>query len=240
MANSGQLFFETFRDGVANMVVAPSVFPQNQWVHVAAVNDGNGMGFLYINGVLVASGPQFVPATVTRTQQWVARSNYAADAFYQGYMEELHIWNTARTAAQIQMDMNELTGNEDGLVLYYPMDEAGGSTVFDRTANHYDATLTSTSAGDQPAWVADAGPGPGRAVATFTSGDPAARPSDFTVMIDWGDGHHSPGTVAPNGRGGFTVSGSNTYAKRGKYTVTVEIIDKFGNMAMVESMAEVV
>src|SRR5262249_14209664 len=152
---SGRLYFETYRNGQTIQLVAPAVFPQNQWVHVAAVNDGNGMGFLYINGVLVASGPQMIPATVTRTQQWVARSAYPADAFFAGSMEELHVWNTARTAAEIQRDMNELTGDEPGLVLYYPLDEAGGNTAFDRTANRYDGTLTSTAAGDQPAWVAD-------------------------------------------------------------------------------------
>src|SRR5262249_1025561 len=139
----------------------------------------------------------------------------------------------------IQMDMNELTGNEPGLVLYYPIDEGSGSTAFDSTANHYDGTLTSTSAGDQPAWVADPGPGPGRVVATFTSGHPAAEPSDFAVMIDWGDGQQSSGTVTPDGRGGFNVSGSNTYAEPRTYTITVEITDRFGNMATAQSTADV-
>jgi hypothetical protein len=138
------------------------------------------------------------------------------------------------------MDMNQLVGNEPGLALYYPLDEGSGGTAFDRTANHYDGILTSIGVGDQPAWVADPGPGPGRVVATFTSGDPVARPSDFTVTIDWGDGHRSTGVVAPDGRGGFYVTGSNTYAARRRYTVIVEITDKFGNMAMVESTAEVV
>jgi hypothetical protein len=236
---SGRLYFETYRNGATIQLVAPAVFPQNQWVHVAAVNDGNGMGFLYINGTLVASGPQMIPDTVTRTQQSVVRSAYAADAFFAGSMEELHIWNTVRTTAQIQMDMNELTGNEPGLVLYYPMDEAAGGTAFDRTANHYDGTLTSTGAGDQAAWVMDAGPGSGRVLATFTSGDSSATAGNFTAMIDWGDGHMSSGTVTPNGQGGFNVSGSNTYAEPGTYTITVEVTDRFGNMATAQSTADV-
>jgi hypothetical protein len=239
LGGSGRLYFETYRNGITIALAAPGVFPQNQWVHVAAVNDGNGMGFLYINGVLVASGQQLIPATVTRTQQWIARSNYFSDAFFAGSMEEIHIWNTVRSAAQVQMDMTQLTGNEPGLVLYYALDEGSGSTAFDRTANHYDGTLTSIGAGDQPAWAADPGPGPGRVVATFTSGDPAAQPSDFTVTIDWGDGHTSAGIVAPDGRGGFNVSGSNTYAAPGTYTITVTVMDAFGNLAMAESTAEV-
>jgi hypothetical protein len=237
--NSGRLYWETYRNGTSIQLVSPTVFPQNQWVHVAAVNDGNGMGFLYINGVLVASGPQMIPATVTRTEQWVGRSAYAGDAFFGGAMEELHIWSTVRSTAQIQMDMNQLTGNEPGLVLYYPMDEAAGSTAFDGTANHYDGTLTSTSAGDRAAWVADPGPGPGRAVATFTSSDPSATASTFTATIDWGDGHHSAGTIAPNGRGGFSVSGRNTYATPGTYSINVVVTDATGGSGTGQGTANV-
>jgi hypothetical protein len=239
MANTGHLYFETYRNGQTIALVTPTVFPQNQWVHVAAVNDGNGMGFIYINGVLAASGPQMIPATVTRTQQWVARSNYPADSFFQGSMEELHIWNTVRSASEVQTDMTQLTGNEPGLAAYYPVDEASGNTAFDRTANHYNATLTSTLAGDQPAWVADPGPGPGRNVATFTSGDQSATASSFTATITWGDGHTSPGTVAPDGRGGFTVSGSNTYDQPGTYPTTVTVTDAFGGTGMGQGTATV-
>src|SRR5262249_52504639 len=174
-----------------------------------------------------ASGPQLVPATVTRMEQWVGRSAYASDAFFSGSMEELHIWSTVRSAAQIQTDMNQLTGNEPGLVLYYPLDEGSGKTAFDRTANHYDGTLTSIGAGDQPGWLADPGPGPGRVLATFTSGDPAAKPGDFTVTIHWGDGGQSTGVVTSDGRGGFYITGSHTYKARRSSTVTVEITDKF-------------
>jgi hypothetical protein len=239
MGNSGHLYFETYRNGQTIMLVTPMVFPQNQWVHVAAVNDGNGMGFIYINGVLVASGAQMIPATVTRTEQWVARSAYAADAFFPGSIEELHIWNTVRSGAQVQMDMNQLTGAAPGLVLYYPLDEGSGNTAFDRTAGHYNGTLTSTMAGDQPAWVADAGPGPGRVVATFTSADSSATASSFTAQITWGDGHQSAGTIAPNGLGGYSVSGSNTYAEEGSYPVRVTVTDAFGSMGMAQGTANV-
>src|SRR5262249_18802758 len=157
-----------------------------------------------------------------------ARSNYPADAFFRGSLEGLQIWNTARSRAQIRMDMNELTGKEPGLRAYYPMDEASGNLAFDRTANGFHATLTSTMPGDQPAWVADPGGGPGRAVATFTTGDPAAQPSDFTATITWGDGQRSAGTITSNGRGGFNVTGSNRYAAADTYTILVEVRDALG------------
>jgi hypothetical protein len=227
MANSGRLYFETYRNGQTIALATPTVFPQNQWVHVAAVNDGNGAGSIYINGVLVITGPQIVPATVVRTQQYVGRSNYPADAFFSGSIEDLHIWNSARSASQIHTDMNQVTGNEPGLVLDYPLDEGSGTTAYDRTAGRYNGTLLSTTTGDQPAWIADPGPGSGRVVATFTSANPSATAANFTAMITWGDGHQSPGTITPNGQGGWSVSGSNAYAQPGTYPISVVVTDQF-------------
>jgi hypothetical protein len=60
-------------------------------------------------------------------------------------------------------------------------------------------------------------------VASFSDANPNAQASDFTAQIDWGDGQVSSGTVASDGHGHFTVSGSNTYAADGTYTVTVSI-----------------
>jgi hypothetical protein len=239
MANSGRLYFETYRNGQTIALVTPTVFPQNQWVHVTAVNDGNGTGYIYINGVLVVSGPQMVPATVVRTQQYVGRSNYPADAFFSGSIEDLHIWNSARSVSQIRTDMNQVTGSEPGLVLDYPLDEGEGRTAYDRTASGYNGTLLSTTAGDQPAWVADAGPGSGRVVATFSSANLSATAANFTAAITWGDGHQSAGTITPNGQGGFNVTGSNTYTQPGTYPVTVVVTDAFNSMGTGHGTANV-
>jgi hypothetical protein len=237
--NSGHLYFETHNGTQTNMLVTPDLFPQGQWVHVAAVNDGNGMGFVYINGVPVASGVQMIPATATRTFQYIARSNYGADAFFQGSLQEVQVWTTTRSVTQIQSDMRGLTGAEAGLAAYYPMDEGSGATLFDKTAHHYDATFASTLAGRQPLWVGDSWPGPGKVVATFTGGDSTSRASDFTALITWGDGHTSNGTISPDGHGGFTVTGSNTFAEEGPATPTVRVTDAFQSTGMAQGTATV-
>src|SRR5262249_61488276 len=48
-------------------------------------------------------------------------------------------------------------------------------------------------------------------VATFTDANPGGVVGDYTATIDWGDGENSTGTVASDGQGGFTVSGTHTY-----------------------------
>ena len=68
-------------------------------------------------------------------------------------------------------------------------------------------------------------------VATFTDANSANVASDFTALIDWGDGHTSVGTVTGGG-GAFTVSGTHTYATSGHFTVTVTLTDDAPGTAM--------
>jgi virginiamycin B lyase len=65
-------------------------------------------------------------------------------------------------------------------------------------------------------------------VATFTDGDPDARPGDYDVAIGWGDGERSCGTVQRRADGSFAVRGTHSYAKAGARRVVVRITDGVG------------
>jgi hypothetical protein len=62
-------------------------------------------------------------------------------------------------------------------------------------------------------------------VATFNDQDPAGNARDFTATINWGDGHLTNGTITADGRGGFSVSGTNTYDRLGLFPINVDIAD---------------
>jgi hypothetical protein len=62
-------------------------------------------------------------------------------------------------------------------------------------------------------------------VATFSDADPNGNARDFTATINWGDGHLTNGTIAADGKGGFTVSGTNTYTTAGQFPVSVDVFD---------------
>lgn len=66
-------------------------------------------------------------------------------------------------------------------------------------------------------------------VATFTDGDPDARPSDYQALISWGDGDRSYGSVQRRADGSFAVRGKHTYDRRGVRKVTVRITDGDGH-----------
>jgi hypothetical protein len=61
-------------------------------------------------------------------------------------------------------------------------------------------------------------------VATFTDPDNDSTAGDYEASINWGDGHTTAGTITGSD-GSYTVSGSNSYAEHGSYTVTVTITD---------------
>ncbi|MGH7138851.1 MAG: Kelch repeat-containing protein, partial [Pirellulales bacterium] len=67
-------------------------------------------------------------------------------------------------------------------------------------------------------------------VASFTDSYPGAQASDLTASIAWGNGATSTGTVTSDGKGGFDVTGTQTYAVAGAYPIAVTVSDNLGNV----------
>jgi hypothetical protein len=71
-------------------------------------------------------------------------------------------------------------------------------------------------------------------IATFTDSDPNGTPTDYTAVINWGDGSSSTtGTIiqtgtSPNGST-FSVNASHVYAEEGSYQTQVTITDVGGS-----------
>ena len=61
-------------------------------------------------------------------------------------------------------------------------------------------------------------------VATFTAGDGTTPASQFTAVINWGDGTVNAGTIGETGTT-YVVAGSHTYADENRYTVVVAIVE---------------
>lgn len=102
------------------------------WYHVALTYDGSTMR-AYLNGA--ADGTKSVTGTIYNGSSAVylaARAESGITRFLNGAMDEVRLWNTARSQSDIQNNMNnELTGNETGLVAYYNFNQgtAGGSNT---------------------------------------------------------------------------------------------------------------
>jgi len=94
----------------------------NEWQHVAIVYDeAGGKLTFYLNGTKYSQAPG-VYSHSSAVKFAIGSSQQAGpNQFFQGKISEVRVWNYERTQAQIQGSMNtELTGEESGLVAYYP------------------------------------------------------------------------------------------------------------------------
>ncbi|MBE9220315.1 LamG-like jellyroll fold domain-containing protein, partial [Dolichospermum flos-aquae] len=140
--NTGLIELENFQGNTSNAILTSEVFPEKQWVHVAAVIDDSGNASIYWNGELKASGNVGTISNVTRTNCYVGKSNWWGDAYFLGQIDDVRIWNVARTQTQIQANLNKtLTGTETGLAGYWNFNNITGNTAPDLTTNGNNGTI---------------------------------------------------------------------------------------------------
>jgi hypothetical protein len=63
---------------------------------------------------------------------------------------------------------------------------------------------------------------------TFQDANPNANSHDSLATVDWGDGSSSQGVIHADASGGFSVSGTHTYAQAGTLPVSVAVRDLGG------------
>jgi Concanavalin A-like lectin/glucanases superfamily/Secretion system C-terminal sorting domain len=117
------------------------------WYHIALTYQVDVGSKMYINGVLNNSNSNNATPLVYDSYP-VTIGMLASGDFYRfiGKIDEVRIWNTTRTAAEIQTNKdNCLQGNELGLKLYYNFEEGSDTTLFDKTTNGNSGTLTSAT-----------------------------------------------------------------------------------------------
>jgi hypothetical protein len=70
----------------------------NEWMHIAAVSGKQGMK-LYLNGLLVGTSPYTgsFRSLDNNENNYLGRSNWNSDEYFNGQMDEVRVWVTART-----------------------------------------------------------------------------------------------------------------------------------------------
>ncbi|MBX3733694.1 MAG: hypothetical protein KF791_14005 [Verrucomicrobiae bacterium] len=102
------------------------------WHHVAAVYDGHQKR-LYIDGELDAWTEVTGTPAVNHEPVWLGANSQRPGRDFRGFMDEVRVWNHARSGADIRDNMvRTLTGHEPGLLTYYRFDEPAGDAVLNR------------------------------------------------------------------------------------------------------------
>ncbi len=94
--------------------------PKDEWFHIACVYDSQEQK-VYLNGELAAERdrPGFIASSHSPVKIGTFHSQY-----FPGMLDEVRIWNLARTHEEIRATMNApLTGKEPGLVGYWNFDD---------------------------------------------------------------------------------------------------------------------
>ena len=134
------IFLIVAPDGTRHRTAVAGILRSNEWFHIAAVS-GPGGATLYFNGTLVGTNAwQGSFAGLVGRKNYLGKSNYSStDPTTPAQMDEVRVWNHARTPEQIRDGMfKPLTGKEPGLVGYWNFDDGTGK---DRAPGHRDGKL---------------------------------------------------------------------------------------------------
>ncbi|MGI4833049.1 MAG: LamG-like jellyroll fold domain-containing protein [Janthinobacterium lividum] len=173
----------------ANDLDATTADLSGAWHHVAATYDpATNTRRLYLDGAQVStdnpstSTPHAVPSADNLR---IGSTNFGE--FFPGSIDEVRVWNVARTAAQIAATRGtSIPGTTAGLVAYYRFNENGGTTTADATGAAANlGTLTRS-----PLWTTPGAPvSYGQPVAltvTDNQGNTSTAPLVVTVMVPAG------------------------------------------------------
>jgi hypothetical protein len=130
------------------------------WYHVAGVYDGSYIN-IYVNGIresrtaFTGNINNFQGSFKLVFGKWANSS----DSYrrFKGDIDEVSLWNKALSQTEVRDIMCEkLAGTESGLVGYWRMNEASGSSVKDGTSNGRHGTSANTTVATSGAPVGDA------------------------------------------------------------------------------------
>lgn len=151
--------------GGASVVSSTALVNDGQWRHVAVVRTNTGGISLYINGVLDGSGTDNTGLVNAAAMIGAIIFNGAPSRLFTGEIDEVRIWNVARSQSDIQAAINaEINPTYPSLVAFYNFNEGiaccdntglttlpDGMDVNDGTLNNFGLSGDCTSN-----WVAGA------------------------------------------------------------------------------------
>jgi hypothetical protein len=137
---------------------ASGILSAGNWYHIAAVNN-NGTRTLFVNGSPVSiSGEGY---TTNSNSDPVAIGVDYMSRYFNGVIDEVRIWNVARTQQQIQDNMNlPFTSAQSGLVGYWQLNAGTGTVAHGHGSSAGDGTLTNFNFNETSGWQESAAPLP--------------------------------------------------------------------------------
>ncbi len=132
--------------GTYSSITYDSGFDADTWYHIALAYTTSRTD-IFVNGEYVNSLTAGVSSATTGRNLTIGASSTSGAEVFSGQISDVRIWNDWRNAEQIRTNKNRLlTGNESGLVGYYPALKGKGSILYDYSSTDNDGTLTNMDA----------------------------------------------------------------------------------------------
>ncbi len=140
-------FIVSSAGNVSRAITDIPVLILNTWHHVAGVYDGSNL-IVYVDGREVKRITRAANIGGTSNPLWLASDGYAPTRHFNGKIDEVRIWNIARTQEEIQAYIDRpIDPLPSGLVAYYKFDSNSGTILTDEKGTN-DGTLQGS-----PSWV---------------------------------------------------------------------------------------
>ena len=149
--------------GVGNGLVGTTPLNDGRWHHVAMVLDATAKNMkLYVDGQVEANvNSPLLSSNIDNSARLFIGTERTAIAFFKGRIDEIRLYNTALTQANIQADMTSIAPSEPAsLTSYFDFDEgsAGGSnsaitTLIDSKSFYHGNLKNFTLSGANSNWV---------------------------------------------------------------------------------------
>lgn len=119
-----------------------TLFGNNKWYLVSCTYDGNDY-VMYVDGVKDTQASS--PGKVMRFQRFelgMSYQGYNSGQFFHGRICEVRLWNRVLPVSEIKGGIAGVDPKSNGLVAYWKMNQASGTTILDVTGNGYDMDWT--------------------------------------------------------------------------------------------------
>ncbi|MCD6066043.1 MAG: C-terminal target protein [Bacteroidetes bacterium] len=219
-------------NGVTYLSVPAGAINPNTWYHLACVMTPGNTTF-YLNGILAGSVNAGIVTSFTGIPVCIGSVNDVSfpNENFTGTIDEVRIWNTARTSCEINTYKNcEIASTATGLIANYHFNQGAATTanptnttLSDVSGNSNTGSLTGFAlSGTVSNWVA-----PGAVVSGYTTPDLVSGATVVTAVSCFGGSNGvinltpSGGTAPYSFNWGGGITTEDRTAAQGTYTVTI-------------------